>query len=246
MDTERYYFGARPARRLDYYGHARVGSHFLWTCLSGLFDLVNFPGEDADAPEPVGRLQELDPMALYALNLRADDAPFQPVYIDPAPNGMHGVPRPGPHPVLIIIRNPWATVYSQYNAARHRWNQPVDDPPQWVREHLDHYFHFYRAAFALLDDPAQQAHLVRFEDLVAGPEALQAIVDFVGVAPKLAPAFVHWCTRFDRITRPGERTFYRQGDNAAWQRDPAFGEILRQAAVDPAPYAPFGYTPDAG
>ena len=45
MDKDKYFFGTRLARQLDYYAFLRTGSHFLWNCFTGLFDLVFFENE---------------------------------------------------------------------------------------------------------------------------------------------------------------------------------------------------------
>ena len=98
MSPESYYFGTRLAVRCDYYAFPRTGSHYLWACLTGVLDLVFYPNHFVDNPEARQRAEELNPHAYYALRLREDGVPFQPVYINASPQGTHGVPAAGEWP----------------------------------------------------------------------------------------------------------------------------------------------------
>jgi hypothetical protein len=81
---------------------------------------------------------------------------------------------------------------------------------------------------------------VRFEELKASATVLAGVAAFIGVRPKLSPEFVFEWTRFDRMTRPGQRTFYRTGDSVTWKADPQWREWLRAAA--PGDFSRFGYS----
>ncbi len=240
MTPESYYFGSRLAVRCDYYAFPRTGSHYLWACLTGLLDLVFFPNEYVDNPEARQRAEELNPHAYYALRLREDGVPFQPVYINAAANGTHGTPIAGNWPLLILIRDPHPTLYSWYHTAIDRWGAIVPDRVAWMRDSYRHYREFYTAAFDAAAKAPDRTCLVRFEDLKASVAELERIVKFLGVQPKLSPAFVHWWTEFERMTQKGPRTFYRGGNNARWREDAGWLADLRQAA--PGNFESFGYT----
>ncbi len=240
MDKDKYFFGTRLARKLDYYAFLRTGSHFLWNCFTGLFDLVFFENEFVNDEEAIQRQEELEPMALYALKLRSDTVPYQPVFINAAPNGLHGQPQDGPNPTIILIRNPYASVYSLYLTACERWGLKIDDTVVWIKENFNLYREFYDKAFQLYEDNPEKVLIVRFEALRAGHEELQKIVDFIGVTPKLKSEYVYWWTHFDRITKDGERTFYRSGNNELWKKDEAWKDTLEKAEV--GEFSKFGYS----
>ncbi|HVU24539.1 MAG TPA: hypothetical protein VHE13_10475 [Opitutus sp.] len=239
MTPEGYYFGTRLAGRCDYYAFPRTGSHYLWACLTGLLDLVFFPNDHVENPEAKQRADELDPHAFYVLRLRDDGVPYQPVYINASPQGTHGIPAPGDWPAIILVRDPHPTIYSWYHTALDRWGASIPDRVAWLRDAYEQYRKFYSAAFALVEKSPARTHLIRFEELKAEAAVLDRLVEFIGVRPKLAPAFVHWWTNFDRITRSGPRTFYRAGDNTRWRTDPAWLADVRRAA--PGDFAAFGY-----
>jgi hypothetical protein len=241
MSPESYHFGTRLAVRCDYYAFPRTGSHYLWACLTGLLDLVFFPNEFVDNPEAKQRAEELNPHAYYALRLREDGVPHQPVYINAAPQGVHGNPRPsvGDWPVIVLIRDPHPTLYSWYHTATDRWGAKVADRPAWIRQGCAEYRTFYDAAFAMLEKNPQKTHLVRFEELKQDPAVLARLVQFLGVTPKLSVEFVHWWTDFERMTQPGKKTFYRGGNNEAWRHDAAWLADLKQAAS--GDFARYGY-----
>jgi hypothetical protein len=237
--TAGYYFGRIPAVQIDFFAFPRCGSHFLRLCTAGLFDLVALPHADSESEEAARRRDELDPAALYALNLREDGVPYHPVWFNATANGRHGTPVMGRAPVLILIRDPHAAVYSLYRVSRDRWNVPIRDARVWARAQYEKYGAFNAAGEALLREHPGRSLLVRYEDLRAGPEALERLVEFVGVRPKLSPAFVHRITRFETLAREGERTFYREADNDAWRRDQAWGEAVR--GLQHPDFAALGY-----
>jgi hypothetical protein len=241
MSPESYHFGTRLAVRCDYYAFPRTGSHYLWACFTGLLDLVFFPNEFVDNPEAKQRAEELNPHAYYALRLREDGVPHQPVYINAAPQGVHGSPKPAAadRPVIVLIRDPHPTIYSWYHTATERWGAKVADRAEWIRKGYGEYRAFYDAAFALLEKNPAKTHLVRFEDLKKDPAVLARLVQFIGVQPKLSVDFVHWWTDFDRMTQPGQRTFYRGGNNEKWRSDAAWLADVREAA--PGDFSRYGY-----
>jgi hypothetical protein len=240
MTTESYYFGTRLAARFDYYAFPRTGSHYLWACLTGLLDLVFYPNEFVDNPEARQRADELNPHAFYALRLREDGVPYQPVYINAAPQGVHGVPAAGSWPTIILIRDPHPTIYSYYRTATDRWGAKVDDRRAWIADAYRQYREFYDAALGIAKKDPAKTLLLRFEELKTDPTTLNRIVKFMGVQPKLSPEFVHWWTDFERITQPGTRTFYRGGNNEQWRADQAWAADL--ASVNPGDFSRYGYT----
>ncbi len=239
MSPESYHFGTRLALRCDYYAFPRTGSHYLWACLTGLLDLVFYPNDFVGNPEARQRADELNPHAFYALRLREDGVPYQPVYINAAPQGVHGVPTAGEWPAIILIRDPHPTIYSWYHTATERWGAKVPDRIAWMHDAYRQYTEFYDRALALAAEQPARSLLIRFEELKADPAVLRRLVEFIGVQPKLSPEFVHWWTDFERMTQPGPRTFYRAGNNEKWRTDAAWQADLRQ--VSPGDFARLGY-----
>lgn len=239
MHSDGYYFGTTLAKRIDYFAFPRTGSHFLWTSLTGMLDLVFFPNQFVNDPEARQRSEELNPLATYAMKLREDGVPFQPVHIDAAPNGVHGGPVMGNHPVLLLIRDPHPTIYSWYHTSVERWGAKIDDVPGWIAEAYRGYARFYDAALTLHREHPDRTHLVRFEELKASAAVLAGVAAFIGVRPKLSAEFVFEWTQFDRMTRAGERTFYRSGDSSSWKKDARWRELVR--AVAPGDFSRFGY-----
>lgn len=239
MTPDGYYFGTRLAVRCDYYAFPRTGSHYLWACLTGLLDLVFFPNEHVDNPEARQRVEELNPYAYYAMRLREDGVPVQPVYLNASAQGLHGLPALGDWPVIVLIRDPHAAIYSWYHTAIDRWGAKVDDRVAWIRDAYTKYREFYDRVLEIRSTAPERLHLVRFEELRTDAAVLQKLVDFLGIRPKLDPKFVHWWNDFQRITAPGPRTFYRGGDNARWQQDAAWKKDLALAA--PGDFAAYGY-----
>lgn len=242
---DRYYFGTL-ARQIDCFAYPRTGSHYFNYCCSGLLDLVALPTPGIDNPEAISRQEELDPGVLAALAARSDGVPYQPVIINHRATGQHGEPARTEHPLVVLIRDPFATVYSYYKAATSRWGAAdrIRDAGAWAAEKLGRYHSFYTRAWEVLAADPARSLLIRFEDLTAGPEPLRRLAELAGVTPKLPPELVHRLTRFDTITRPGARTFYRGGDNDAWRRDSAWCEAV-EAAAPALDFDRFGY-PGAG
>jgi hypothetical protein len=226
MSEPSYHFGVRLAGELDYFAFPRTGSHFLWYCFTGLFDLVFFPTPYTNQPEPRQRREELDPMALQALELRTDGAGYHPLHIRHDANGLHGAPVDGGRAMILLVRDPRAVLYSYYHTAVERWGAQIPDPVAWLHEQSAAYRRFYDVAWQLRDAAPERVLLLRYEELRRDAEALRRVVAFVGVPPKLPPEFVFWCCQFERFTRPGPRTFFRQGDDQAWRRDAVWRERL--------------------
>lgn len=248
-DPTRYYFGRSLARQLDLFAFPRTGSHFLRYCTVGLFDLVTLPPKAIDNPEAIDRQQELDPDVLYALELREDGVPYQPVIIHTTATGRHGEPVDQQRPAVILTREPIATVYSGWRAAKDRPGfQPIAIPHhQWIQGRFDLYHAWLSKAADLLAAKPADTLAIRYDELVASPEPLQRLADLLQVRPKLRPALVHKLTRFDLITRPGHRTFYRAADDLAWRNDADFTQHLvrvnipdfsRFCFVQPSPAMP--------
>ena len=245
MSPESYYFGTRLAKRCDYYAFPRTGSHYLWACLTGLLDLVFYPNEFVDHPEARQRAEELNPHAYYALRLREDGVPYQPVYLNAAPQGVHGNPAPaaGDWPVIVLIRDPHPTIYSWFHTATERWGAKVPDRVAWMRDAYAQYRKFYDASLATIEKNPSRSFLVRFEELKADAAMLDRLVAFIGVQPKLSPAFVHWWTDFERMTVNAPRSFYRAGNNQRWREDSAWLADLARAA--PGDFSRYGYSEKA-
>ena len=104
---------------------------------------------------------------------------------------------------------------------------------------MEKYREFYRATYKLLKERPNDSLLVRFEHLQDSPDELRKLVDFVGVTPKLDSDYVYYWTRFERLTREGQRTFYRKGDNEAWKADKDWRKSLEKAEV--GDFSEFGY-----
>lgn len=235
---DQYYFGRTLAKEIDFFAYSRVGSHYFRYCTQGLFDLVALRTPGAGNPEAISRQQELNPNVLYALDLREDGVPAQPVVFHTRVNSQHGLPVKRDHRTIVLIREPVASVYSYYRAALDRWGllKPGADHSNWVRNKLRGWHEFYAETLSLMQAHPGEVLLVRYESLLVGPEELERVVEFVGVRPKLRPAFVHEITRFETMIRPGERTFFRGGNNTAWREHRGFCEMLARAEMaDPAP-----------
>lgn len=237
--NRRYFFGRVEAVRIDFFAFPRCGSHFLRACTAGLFDLVALPHADSANEEAAARTEELDPLAVYALNLREEGVAYHPVWFNGTANGRHGVPIDSGFPILVLIRDPYAAVYSLYRVSRDRWEVAIPDAAAWAGAQFRKYAEFYSAASTVLASARSGGLLMRYEDLCKEPGALEGLVGFVGVRPKLAPAFVHRQTRFGGYVAPGARTFYREGDNRAWERDEPWREMVRGLRVPD--FAPYGY-----
>lgn len=239
MTENAYTFGSTIAKKLNYFAYPRTGSHYLWACFTGLFDLVFYENEYTYLPEAMQRFEELNPLSSYSLKLRQDGVPYEPVFIDARPNGLHGEPACSGIPTLILIRDPHPTVYSIFKTTKDRWGGEDEPTVESVRNQYAEYVSFYRKAFDVAGSPDQKTMLIRYEDAIQSYEKLIEIVEFVGVSSKLSCEFVfHW-TNFERMTNNGTRTFYRQGDNQAWEKDREWRDLVAQAEV--GSFAEFGY-----
>ncbi len=219
--------GPTPIRRIDTFAFARTGSHLFRYCTMGLFDRVEIPRPDNMEVE--SRQEEIEPAALHALSLREEGVPYSPIAFNTRATGQHGFPEKGSDPMVVLIRDPIPTFYSFFKVTTERWNQAIEDPATWLRAKCERYIAFYDTAFKQIATSPSDSLLIRYEDLIASPEPLYELVSLVGIRPKLSPLFVHPITRFDSFTRPGKRTFYRSGDNAAWKADPQWCDILLRA-----------------
>lgn len=237
---EAYYFG-RLVRQIDLYAYPRTGSHLFIYTMSGLFDLVGLSHGELNNAEAVARQKELNEIATYGLDLREDGVPYAPVYFNAMRRGVHGRPVKGADPMVILIRDPLATVYSLYRVNRDRW-KTVDGEadPVWIEQNLREYLDFYQGVLGELSRPSADVAVVRYERVVESPAPLEEVVRVVGVRPKLRPAFVHWLVQFQNLVKPGERTFYRAGRDAAWRDDSAWVAALRRIPSD-IDFTPTGY-----
>lgn len=237
-----YHFG-QLVKEIDYFAYPRTGSHFFRYSTSGLFDIVSRKHLHIENPEAIDRQREITPEVLYGLDLREPGVAYQPVWLNGTANGVHGRPMDGNNQVIILIRDPKATVYSLYRVHRDRWHGVPDIDngvsEQWLAHTFQEFASFYHGAFDLMDSLGDRSLLIRYEEMVASPEPLRRLVDFCGVKPKLQPDFVHFLTRFDRFAKPGERTFYRSGDNDAWRHDAVWTAKLQNVEVPD--FSRFGY-----
>lgn len=233
-----YYFGSL-LKQIDVFAFPRTGSHFLAYCFSGLFDSVSLlPEAHRTIPEAISRQDELKDEALYALDLRQPDVLFQPVWLNPLGGGVHGLPFLSENPALLLIRDPVATAFSAWRA-RERLDFKLETPDN-LNDHWDRYEQFYSAGMDMLGQSPGHTLLVRYEQLTASAEALEHIVRFVGIAPKLEPRFVHWVTRFENFVKDGNRTFYREGSNDSWKRNAEWCELMRRTGL--RDFSRFGYS----
>jgi uncharacterized protein YceK len=111
-----------------------------------------------------------------------------------------------------LVRNPVDTMYSMWK----RWKiVPEARESEWCRA--------YGNLLWLKETAPAQTSVVRYEDLIADPEAVTALLDFVGVGPE-----------------PAVGTGFRSGSLQSWRSDSGFGyqpssEVRRIASH-------FGYT----
>lgn len=232
-----YYFGSL-VKQIDVFAFPRTGSHFLAYCFSGLFDSVSLlPQAHRTVPEAISRQDEIRDEALYALDLREPGVPFQPVWLNPLSGGVHGLPFLSENPALLLIRDPVATAFSAWRA-RERLGFNLETPDD-LNDHWNRYQEFYSAGMDMLAQSPGNTLLARYEQLAATVEALDDIVHFVGIKPKLEPRFVHWVTRFENLVKDGNRTFYREGRNDAWKRNAEWCDLVRRTGM--RDFSRFGY-----
>jgi hypothetical protein len=210
---------------------------------SGLYDMVmTVPKELLEHREAISRQNEIGDLALYGLELREPGTPYQPVWLNPIKDeGFHRTPIAGDNPVLILIRHPLAAAYSAWRA-RKRLPLLVESPAE-MSAHLNWYENFYDAGMKLVAGKDTKALLVRYEDLTFSPQELERVIEFIGIRPKLSPQFVHWITKFDNFVKPGERSFYRSGNDEGWRTDPEFGRLVK-ASGPSRDFRRFGYDVD--
>jgi hypothetical protein len=232
-------FEPEPTKRLDFFSFPRTGSHYLGTSLAALFDLIQYPQEFAADPEVKQRAEEISPYTNYVLSLRENGAPYKPVYIDTSPNGVHGTPKAGKWPIILLVRDPHATVFSWYFTSKDRWHLFEANRVDWIRDAYRQYREFYQLGFEIVKAESPSVFLVRYEDLKRDYSTLARLARFIGVQPKLNPEFVFWWTGFGRMTKPGPRTFYRAGNNTKWKEDPAWLADLQSAEI--GSFGEFGY-----
>lgn len=229
-------FAREFTKQIDYFAYPRVGSHLLFHCLSGLYELVMFDMDCLANEEVRSRLQEVNPSALYALRLRDSNAASPPpIHVDPAPNGIHGEVVDRGLPILCLVREPIATVYSAYRLRKDRLSEKISDPGKWVCSRLKEYEGFYRRVMEVKADVDDRFLLLRFEELVTDVAPLEALCKFVGAQPKLDPSFVRYVTDFEFFVLQGERTFYRSGKNDSWKRDEHFASLIASITYPDVP-----------
>lgn len=233
-----YHFGLL-VKEIDIFSYPRTGAHFLRYCLSGLFDVISLPHPYLTHAEAVDRQQELNADVLYALGLREPDVPFRPVYFNARRTGVHGLPAESDGSILVLIRDPIATAYSRLRVERDRWGGITDLTSEWLSNELRGYSAFYDRATEVLARQGNRGLLIRWEDLVDSPRALEDVVSFVGLPAKLRPSLVWMLTRFDHFAEPGRRTFYRSGNNTAWKADSQWVRILSR--LEDQSFHRFGY-----
>lgn len=236
---EKYYFGKSLLREFDFFAFPRTGSHFFFYCLSGLFDLVTHPHGDLDNEEAISRQQEINPFVLYALELREDGIPYQPVCFNSLSDGVHGSVKYNNHKFIVLIREPISVVYSLYRVNTSRWGQQIDDLHKWVQQKFEEYNRFYTAAFNEIKTYPHEFLLMRYEDLLKNSDALKKLVEFVDLKPKLSPDFVCSLTNFETFVKDTNRTFYREGGYEAWRKDKCWQFVWN--FVKRYDFARFGY-----
>ena len=220
----------------------RTGSHLFTYTLGGLYD-VQFRDIFSGSPttkEVQERVEELNPAALHALKLR-DCVGARPLVLVRDRNGMHG--KPGGYiageKTVILTRDPIATAYSYYRVQRDRWAPADVFNEESLAQNLNEYSAFYDAALDYKAAYPDSTYFLRYEEAVRSPQAFEGFVTFLGLEPKLSPSFVWNTTRFGNFVNPGERTFYREGNNNAWRKDTHFGDMLKQ--VGAFDFRRFGY-----
>lgn len=178
MTKEQYYFGTL-LKQVDVFAFPRTGSHFLAYCFAGLFDSISMlPEIHRTSPEAISRQDEIRTKALYALELREPGVPFQPVWLNPLTGGVHGTPVESNHRALLLIRDPMAAAFSAWRA-RDRLHFVLESSND-LNDHLDKYELFYDAGLDLFNRCGARVLLVRYEELTAGFDVLERIVELSG------------------------------------------------------------------
>ena len=147
----------------------------------------------------------------------------QPVFLEKSPHHLHYqsaldliVEADQSNPdiafrYLGLVRDPMDTLYSMWR----RWGVPPDTRQhEWVRA--------YRNLLALRERVADRFLLIRYEDLVSDPTAIQKVCDFIGV---------EWQADIGASLVTGSI--------GGWRRDKTYGFRPSQAVLDLA--SEFGY-----
>ena len=139
-------------KQFHYFAFPRVGSHFFFHCLTGLYDLILFDSESFHTPEYLKRSEELSSNALYALKLNdLSLGKSQAVYVNPFPNGIHGDPVYSGLPIISLIRNPFATIYSLLNLNISHLKVESINYEEFILKQLDAYVNFYNSLLKLIE-----------------------------------------------------------------------------------------------
>ncbi|MDA0849093.1 MAG: hypothetical protein O2827_05015, partial [Verrucomicrobia bacterium] len=195
-------------KQFHYFAFPRVGSHFFFHCLTGLYDLILFDSECYHTLEYQKRSDELNPNALYALRLHdLSLGKPQPIYVNPCPNGIHGVPIYTGLPIISLIRDPFATVYSFVNLnISHLKNESIDYE-KFIIQNLDKYIQFYTNLLEISKEHPSNILLITYENLVSSSETLNTLTEFINQSPKLRTGFVFDQVKFDNLVNPDKKSF---------------------------------------
>ena len=228
-------------KRFDYFAYPRVGSHFLFHIFSGLYELVLFESEDFETEEYISRKREIKEFSLYALSLHDSKRKFrQPIFVNPKANGVHGFPIDSGFPIISLIRDPLATIYSYYRLKRDRHNYVFLNKEEWIQDKLSEYYKFYSQVQELKIKLKDSMLIIKYEDLISDVKYIIEIVNFFRIDPKLDPNFVYNCTNFKNFASGSDRTFYRDADNEKWLLDDEFKTLLK--GIDFNKFLKFGYS----
>ena len=253
---EAYFFG-NLATELEVFAFPRVGSHYFFYCLTGLFDLIAVNNEHFNNSEAIARQDEINESVLYQLDLREEGIPYQPLIVDPSATGVHGLPRIGAKPAIILVRDPLATLFSFFQVSRSRWGANEELMP-WLRKEAAHYVAFYNRAFELIDAHPGRVLLVRYEDMrIDTAGELARIADYVGwpvAAEDIARAVAD--TRFETLSaaedrhgfreRPNSaRRFFRRGEAGGWRDALSASQVAALEAAHGAMMRRLGYLSEA-
>lgn len=228
-------------KRFDYFAYPRVGSHFFFHILSGLYELVMFETDEYKTKEYLSRKEEINSLSLYALTLRDPTKIYsQPIFINPLANGVHGNPIDSEYPIISLIRNPCSAIYSYYRLQKDRFSFKFADKSKWLEGRFEEYYCFYSDALKLKKKKKEKFLLLKYEDLIDDLGSLNMIIDFIGLETKLSPEFVFECTKFSKFTSNENRTFYREANNQKWSEDQKFLTLIQN--IDLMKFRSLGYS----
>ena len=233
-------FKEKYNKQFHYFAFPRVGSHFFFHCLTGLYDLILFDSESYHTSEYLKRSDELNPNALYALRLH-DLAlgKSQSIYVNPCPNGIHGNPIYTGFPIISLIRDPFATVYSYVNLNISHLKIESIDYEKFIIQNLDKYTLFYTSLLEISKEHPSKLLLLTYENLVSSQETLETLTEFINQRPKLRPDFVFDQVKYENLVDPHKKSFFKFGSNAAWRKDERFCAVVKQ--YDKTKFNKFGY-----